>query len=334
MKGLFPKIFLILLCLAALSSVAKAQFKEEAFRQSYNEPRDSTASRDSVDKMWSFREFFRGVSHKDSVMRIGTMFAGSVVFIGSEQIYNRQYWKLPVVYGGLGATIGLGIHFRRQYSSSLDAYNAAVAQDPATTLTVDRHARDLSTWLFAGAGFLYWATLMDGVVNYRGPDRLNAGKATLYSILLPGLGQVYNGEYWKVPIYWGGLIGSIHYYSVNNTNYRRYKRIHNEASDPEGTYDGLITAERALYYRNTFRRFRDYSMVAIIGFYLLQVIDANVFAYMKDFEVNDDLSFKIAPAVITPHTQYAFDPAGDFGIARSGFSSGINALGLKIGFTF
>lgn len=335
MKNLFLKTFTLVLCLTAFSTGIRAQFKEEAFKQSYNNPRDTTASRDSIDKMWSFREFFRGVCHKDSVMRIGTMFAGSTVFIGSEQIYNRQYWKLPLIYGGLGATIGFGIHYRSRYRTSLKAYEDAYSLDPLTPLTVDKRSKNLSSWLFAGAGFLYWATLMDGVVNYHGPDRLDAGRATLYSILLPGLGQAYNGEYWKIPIYWGGLMGSIHFYVENNTNYRRYKRIHNEATDPSGTYAEQIPAERALYYRDAYRRFRDYSMVAIIGFYLLQVIDANVFAYMKDFEVSDDLSLQVTPAVITPDSAYAFNSGGSFGIGKIPSPlSGTNAIGFKIGITF
>ena len=183
--------------------------------------------------------------------------------------------------------------------------------------------------MFAGAGLIYWGTLMDGVVNYKRDIKGQAGKATIYSLLVPGLGQAYNGEYWKIPIYWGALVGSYHYWAVNNKNYKRYKRIHNEATAEDSTYEGLIPAERALYYRNTFRRFRDYSVVAIVGSYLLQVIDANVFAYMQDFEVNDDLSMSISPTLITPGNEYAMAPPRSGG----GFM-GDNAVGFKIGFTF
>ena len=318
MNGRIRKILLLLVCLAALPVVSRAQFKEEAFNQSYVNPADSTARKDSVDKMWTFREFYRGVTHKDS-LRIGSMFAGATVFIGAEQIYNRQYWKLPIVYGGLGATVGLGIHYRQQYKA-----------DPTQT-----RAKDMASLMFAGAGLIYWGTLMDGVVNYKRDVPNQPGKATLYSVLLPGLGQAYNGEFWKIPIYWGGLIGSYHFYSTNNTNYKRYKRIHNEATDPESGYTGLITAERAVYYRDVFRRFRDYSTVAMIGFYLLQVIDANVFAYMQDFEVNDDLSMRVTPVVITPYTNYAMNTGmGGAGFRMPSCGPGAEALGMRIGFTF
>lgn len=320
MKDLVLRILLVLALVTAFSFGANAQFKEEAFSQSYNNPADTLASRDSVDQMWTFKEFFHGVAKHDSTLKIGSMFAGSTVFIGAEQFYNKQYWKIPVIYAGIGTGIGMGIKYNKQYKASKRAYDAAYEADPETTLTIDQDARRMSNYMFAAAGLIYWGGLMDGVVNYKHDVKNQAGKATIYSILLPGLGQAYNGEFWKIPIYWGAMIGSYHYWSTNNTNYKRYKRIHNEATAEDSTYEGLIPAERALYYRNAFRRFRDYSMVALVGSYLLQVIDANVFSYMQDFEVNDDLSMRVGPAVIPQNNEYAL--------------LGNSALGLKVGFTF
>ena len=329
MKNLTLRIILALVCLSFFSHRADAQFREEAFRQTYNNPGDTTSARDSVDKMWSFKEFFRGVSHKDT-LRIGSMFAGSTVFIGAEQIYNRQYWKLPIVYGGIGTTLGLGIHYQRKYNSSRSAYEAALEADPNTGLTVDTRSRNLATCMFASAGFLYWATLMDGVINYKKDIPRQPGKATIYSILVPGLGQCYNGEYWKVPIYWGGIIGSVHYYNHNRNNYLKYKRIYTEITSG-GDYDGPISEETALYYRNVFRRYRDYSVLAIAGFYLLQIIDANVFSYMQDFDISNDLSMSVGPAVLTADSEYALAPSG--GGCR-GLAPSMNAYGFRIGFTF
>ena len=300
--------FLIIVAILVLACPGtRAQFKRDAFTQNYSDLKDTTARKDSIDKMFSFKEFFRGVSHKQELLP-GTLFAGSMLFIGSQQIYHKDYWKLPIIYGGLGATVGLGIHYRRSFNE-----------------TGNEHSRNLSTAMFIGAGAIYWATLMDGVIRYpSGGRHPHPGKATLYSLLLPGLGQAYNGEYWKIPIYWGGLVASFHYYNLNNTNYLRYKRIYNEATDPESTTKPPISADAALHYRDVFRRRGYYSIVAILGVYLLQIIDANVFAYMQDFDVSDDLSMHIAPAVITPETTYAmrhtpFAPTG---------------YGLSVGFRF
>lgn len=325
------RLSLVLALLCTFSIGSKAQFKEEAFSQNYNNPADTTASKDSVDKMFSFKEFSHGVIHRDSTLRIGTLFGGSTVFIGSGQYYNHQAWKLPIVYGGLGATLGLGFHYKNQYNASKKAFDAAFELDPQTPLTPDKHAKDMASYMFASAGFIYWATLMDEMVNYKKDVKNQAGKATVYSILLPGLGQCYNGEYWKVPIYWGTIMGACHYYSVNKRNYEKYRRIYNEATDPAGGYTGQITGETALYYRDVFRRYRDYSVLAIAGFYLIQVIDANVFAYMQDFDVSNELAMKVTPTVITPDNEYALAPV------RGGFRGGplgSSAYGLRIGFTF
>ena len=254
---------------------AAAQFREEAFSQQYNS--DDPSQQDSVEVLFSLKEYFGGLGHKNE-LKVGNMFAGSAVFIGGSQIYNRQYWKLPIVYGTIGAGLGGGFYFR------------------------SRGDTKASTLCFIGAGVAYWATLMDGVVSYRPNDYPHAGKATLYSILVPGLGQIYNKEYWKVPIYIGGI----------------------EASSADSSYDGPFTADQALYYRNIYRRYRDYSLLATAAVYLLQIIDANVFSYMHGFEVNDDISMRVGPAVMLPDNQ----------LASAGLAGGNVGVGLRLGINF
>ena len=320
MKRLLRHILTAVLCFAATMWSASAQFKEEAFTQTYASP-DDTLGRDSTDTMFSLKEFFGGVMHKQP-LRIGTMFAGSTVFIGSEQIYNRQYWKLPVIYGGIGAGIGMGLHYNGIYQRSKNAYDAAMAENPSASIAIDWHARRMRNYCYAGAALVYWGTLLDGVYNYKTDKYPHPGKATLYSILCPGLGQIYNGEAWKVPLYWGCLAGSVHFLVTNNTNYKRFKRIHNEATAPGAEYDGPISGETAKYYRDSYRRLRDYSIVAVAGFYLLQIIDANVFSYMQDFDLGNDISLHISPAALGPDNAYAAIPQQPM------------AMGLKLGFNF
>lgn len=299
MERRFPFVLLTLAALMAAclcAPSAHAQFREEAFTQQYNS--DTANQKDSVEVLFSFKEYFGGLAHKNE-LKIGNMFAGSVLFVGGNQIYNKQYWKLPIVYGTIGAGLGGGFYYRNKGNTKA------------------------STLCFIGAGVAYWASMMDGVISYRPNDYPHAGKATLYSILVPGLGQIYNKEYWKVPIYIGGMAAGLHYYFTFSRSFERFRSIYIEASMNGASYDGPFTAEQALYYRNIYRRYRDYSLLATALVYLLQIIDANVFSYMHGFEVNDDISLNMAPAVLLPDNQFA----------ALGPNSGVG-LGLKLGINF
>lgn len=317
------------------TTVSRAQFKEDIYRSDPNVKVDSTARTDTAAKMFSFKEYFGALGHKNT-MKIGTMFAGSMILPGTAQIYNKDYWKLPVFYAGIGTFAGTGGYYLHQYGKSKKVYNAWEKEKDAYESTfgktypyaapeLDLKAKKTGTWLMVGAGLVYWGSLLDGVVNYEADKFPHPGRATLYSALLPGLGQIYNGELYKVPIYWGGLLVSVHFLTTNHTNYMRFKTIHNEATTSP-SYDGPITAETAKWYRDVYRRYRDYSIVATALVYFLQVIDANVFAYMHDFEVTDDISMNLEPAIIAPNNAYALNPV------NSGF--GHSAVGVRLGLTF
>lgn len=329
-------ILAFLICLAGFAFEASAQFKEKAFTQSYNDPSDTTGVADTAAKLFSFKDWAGGMSHKHT-LKIGTMFAGSVFMPGTAQYYNRNYWKMPIFYAGMGAFAGTGGYYMHKYVKTKKAYDAFNTEKEAFELkyggieypfeapVLDLDSKKKGTWLLVGAGLFYWGSLLDGVICYESEKEPNPGRATIYSALLPGLGQIYNGELFKVPIYWGCLLGSIHFLTTNNTNYKRFKRIHNEASMENS--QSPISAETAVWYRDVYRRYRDYSIVATALFYFLQVIDANVFAYMHDFEVNDDISMKIEPAMIPPDNAYAIHTAPGTSLSQSAF-------GLKLGFTF
>ena len=337
-KAVTKYIIAVAFCLIFFAQRSDAQFKEGAFTQNYNEATDSTSRTDTVDKMFSFKEFFGGLAHKNTI-KAGTMTAGSTIFIGASQIYNKDYWKLPIVYGGIGALAGTGGYYLHKYSKTQKAYDSFMAKKtafetangyeyPFTAPVVDTKSKTTGTWLMVGAGLVYWGTLLDGVICYQSEKNPDPGRATLYSLLLPGLGQIYNGELFKVPIYWGCLLGSVHFLTTYNTNYVRFKRIHNEATNPDPTISSEvpISGETAKWYRDVYRRYRDYSIVATVAFYVLQVIDANVFAYMHDFQVDDDITMNIEPAFIPPNNAYAMH-------GYTGFN-GQNALGLRLGITF
>ena len=197
-------------------------------------------------------------------------------------------------------------------------YNNAYKQSVEAGMPDDK-SKQMRNLMFAAAGTMYWASLMDGLLCYETDIDHHPTRAAFLSLLMPGLGQCYNGEPWKIPIYWGFLIGSYHYLHDNTVKYKHFKQIYIDASNPDSGYTGRISADTAKYYRDMYREWRDYSILAIAASYLIQVVDANVFAYMRDFEVSEDLSLNLQPTVLTPDTQFAYNPYG---------------FGLKLGINF
>lgn len=125
-------------------------------------------------------------------------------------------------------------------------------------------------------------------------------KATIRSAILPGWGQAYNHEYWKLPIVYGALAvpGSLFIY--NNKWYQRTKDAYNiliNGGDTSEIYSDLkgISASNMQSYRNSFRKNRDYSALFFLLVWGLNVADATVFAHLKDFDVSNDLSMHIQP---------------------------------------
>jgi len=133
-------------------------------------------------------------------------------------------------------------------------------------------------------------------------DPLTPAKAAFYSAILPGLGQAYNKKYWKIPIVYGAIGTSVYFYIDNNKKYHdyrdAYKRRLQGYTDDEFSYltnDGLIAGQK-LYQRN-----RDISGLLAVGFYILNIVDANVDAALIQFNVNDKLTVKpeIYPSDVT-----------------------------------
>nr|WP_228235516.1 DUF5683 domain-containing protein [Muricauda sp. M10] len=134
---------------------------------------------------------------------------------------------------------------------------------------------------------------------------LAPSKAAFYSAIVPGLGQIYNKRYWKAPIVWGAMGTAIYAYSYNNTQYRMarnaFKRrlagftddefydINGDGSGPDVSDDALQEAQEST------QRDRDLSLVITIALYALNIIDANVDAHLKQYNVDDNLSFDIKP---------------------------------------
>ncbi|MDX1602056.1 MAG: DUF5683 domain-containing protein [Salinimicrobium sediminis] len=134
---------------------------------------------------------------------------------------------------------------------------------------------------------------------YRPYDPLSPARAAFYSAVLPGLGQAYNGKYWKIPIVYTALGVGVYFYRENDRQYDRYRSAYksriagktddefsNENGQPIVSTNALIEAQR-FYQRN-----KEISVLVTVGLYALNIIDANVDAHLQQFNVSEDLSLR------------------------------------------
>ena len=154
-------------------------------------------------------------------------------------------------------------------------------------------------------------------------------KKAVLMALVPGLGQIYNRKFWKLPIVYGGLMGCMSAVTWNNRNYQdystAYKDIMIDAEEPNRPVEEFHTSWQDFlgigydpkeWVTNTnfqtqlknrkdyYRRYRDLSIIITVGVYALSIIDAYVDAQLFDFDISPDLSMHWEPSV-TPQTAYS-----------------------------
>ncbi len=114
----------------------------------------------------------------------------------------------------------------------------------------------------------------------------SASKAIMFALVLPGLGQGYNGKYYKMPIVWAAL-GAVSYAVVFNTKMYRQSSL-DYALTPDDTNER---------YLRFWRRNMELSYIGLIAVYALQVLDAYVDAQLYSWDVNDNLSMRVTPSL-------------------------------------
>jgi len=152
-------------------------------------------------------------------------------------------------------------------------------------------------------------------------DPLTPSKAAFYSAVLPGLGQAYNKKYWKIPIVYAAIGIPTYFYITNNREFKRYRTAYkrrlagfnddefwgvdtegNPLGAPQVSDDGLIRAQQQL------KRNKELSLLLAIGFYALNIIDANVDAHLLQYNVDENLA-------IRPHFQFNhWEQSSDLGV--------------------
>jgi len=133
--------------------------------------------------------------------------------------------------------------------------------------------------------------------DYKPYNALAPAKAAFYSAILPGLGQAYNGKYWKIPLVYAGIGTGVYFYIDNDKKWNRYRDAYKDrlaGRKDEFIVDGeeRISDGGLIRAQELFRRNKEISILVIAGFYVLNIIDANVNAHLQQFNVSEDLSLK------------------------------------------
>jgi hypothetical protein len=131
-------------------------------------------------------------------------------------------------------------------------------------------------------------------------------KATVMAAVLPGAGQVYNRKYWKLPILYAGMGTCVYFIADNTREYRKWRDSYIAANDGDpATVPAYDPAKYRLdYAQDLYRRWTELSYMALLGVYILQVIDANVDAHLFYFDVSPDLSLQIHPSLLNTGRAY------------------------------
>lgn len=295
-------------------SLQKAIFTDEV----WGNKRDSIARADKLRQRAEKREGKEPFISDSMSLRKVSMF--SAVMPGFGQIYNKQYWKLPILYSTVGASLGMWIHQQNKYKPLKEQFEAMTDQGLKRTEEMNSLQREMikhntlkQTFMFTTiASYIYF--IGDAAVNYATNEVSAVNKATTLSTICPGAGQIYNKSYWRVPLVVGGFATTIYCIDWNNRGYQRFKKAYRLRFDydqnpelyPNGSPDefgGRYASSFLKNLRNSYRRNRDLCIILTAGIYLLQIMDAHVDAHLRDYDISDDLSVDVTPVL-----DYSYHP--------------------------
>jgi len=134
-------------------------------------------------------------------------------------------------------------------------------------------------------------------------------KAAIMSAVLPGLGQIYNKKYWKIPIVYAAMGISVERFIKFQNEFNQFRRAYIDINDGDPYTNFHLTLFPPSYNEDQMRQYitrrkemlrtwRDYAIVAVVAAYALNIIDANVDAHLTDFSLDDNISLKIQPCFL------------------------------------
>ncbi len=140
----------------------------------------------------------------------------------------------------------------------------------------------------------------DMIVVKKGPFQPNPKKAGLYSALLPGLGQLYNHNYWKVPVVYAAVGVAGYYFFKNQNDYQSYRKAYiGRVNNPYPTdkYVGILSFEQLRQNQNDAKKYLDLTVLFSSIGYALQIMDAVTSAHLKNFDISRDISMQMRPVI-------------------------------------
>lgn len=325
--------------MAAVDSLLQSDLPDSLIRQTLL---DSLAAADSL--LLPREEVKRRRGLASDSLSLSKVCWASTFLPGYGQIYNKQYWKLPILYGTVAAGLTMFAYENKQYKPLKAAYDQVTLNDRTRSEALDalqadmiRHNTRRQAYLVASiASYLYFVG--DAAIHYSTNDVSDVKRATTLACVLPGAGQIYNKSYWKVPFVVGGFASMIYCVDWNNRGYQRFKKAYSLRAEydkqleeynknptgkdepvPRDEFRGRYQANYLKNLRDNYRRNRDLCLIITAGVYVLQIIDAHVDAHLKEYDISDDLSMSLEPQF-----DYTYVPAQGGNRATFGLNLNIN----------
>ena len=187
----------------------------------------------------------------------------------------------------LGFALLFGLHDMKAQVTVFDTINQPIKAETITT-----------------------ANAKDNVKVPKAKKAHNPKTATIMSACLPGLGQIYNGKWWKVPIVYAGL-GGLGYMSISNyQEFRSCVNAYKYVSDPQSIDKPLTQHEQELAeryqasqlqtYKESYQHDFELYTIILVAWYGVNIIDACVDGHLYTYDISDDLSLSIDPMIATP----------------------------------
>ena len=263
----------------------------------------------------------------------------SAVLPGFGQIYNKQYWKLPILYSTVGASLGLCLWSNSKFQPLKTEFDRLTDQSLLRTPELNALQREMNKYSTMRNAFMittiasYIYFIGDTCLKYSTAEVSPVNRATTLAMICPGAGQIYNKSYWRVPIVVGGFATTIYCIDWNNRGYQRFKKAYRLKADydanpelfPNGSPDefgGRYSTSFLKNLRNSYRRNRDLCIILTAGLYILQAVDAHVDAHLRSYDISKDLSVSLTPTI-----GYSYN-------RMSPYSGGGATLGMNLGLTF